>query len=115
MDSRAGGAQSAVGLGVPPVERSGGRCPACGIGFEANDATRVHVRLTAAHQCPWYFLQYETYKCGKYGVNIRLADRSDVDAMADAHRDSIQSVGAPYYPVDVVAGWLVRHRWRTLS
>ena len=41
-----------------------------------------------------------------HGVNIRLADRSDVDAMADAHRDSIQSVGAPYYPVDVVAGWL---------
>ena len=39
-------------------------------------------------------------------MNIRLAERSDADAIADAHRDSIQTVGAPYYPADTVAGWL---------
>jgi GNAT superfamily N-acetyltransferase len=40
------------------------------------------------------------------GLIIRVAERSDVDLIADVHRDSIQSVGAPYYPADVVAGWL---------
>jgi GNAT superfamily N-acetyltransferase len=40
------------------------------------------------------------------GLIVRVARRSDADAIADAHRDSIQSLGAPYYPADVVAGWL---------
>ena len=38
-------------------------------------------------------------------LTIRRAERADVDSIADAHRDSIQSVGAPYYPADVVVGW----------
>ena len=40
------------------------------------------------------------------GLKIRIAGRSDVDAIADAHRDSIQTVGAAYYPAHTVAGWL---------
>jgi GNAT superfamily N-acetyltransferase len=39
------------------------------------------------------------------GLSIRQAESSDVDAIADAHRDSIQSVGSSYYPADVVAAW----------
>jgi len=38
-------------------------------------------------------------------VTIRQAERSDVDDIADAHRDSIRSVGLSYYPPDVVAAW----------
>ena len=38
-------------------------------------------------------------------LNIRPAERSDVDDIAQAHLDSIQSIGASYYPADVVAGW----------
>jgi GNAT superfamily N-acetyltransferase len=38
-------------------------------------------------------------------LTIRQAERSDVDDLADAHRDSILSVGSPYYPPDVVAAW----------
>jgi GNAT superfamily N-acetyltransferase len=40
------------------------------------------------------------------GLTIRLAGRSDVDGIAEAHRDSIQALGASYYPAAVVAGWL---------
>jgi GNAT superfamily N-acetyltransferase len=37
--------------------------------------------------------------------DIRRAEGSDVDDIADAHRDSILSVGSPYYPPDVVVAW----------
>ena len=38
-------------------------------------------------------------------VQFRIADRTDVDSMADAHRDSIRSLGATHYPRAVVAEW----------
>jgi GNAT superfamily N-acetyltransferase len=38
-------------------------------------------------------------------LTIRQAERADVDSIADAHRDSILSVGAPYYPAAAVAAW----------
>ena len=38
-------------------------------------------------------------------LTIRQAERSDVDDIADAHRDSIESVGSPYYPAAAVAAW----------
>jgi putative acetyltransferase len=36
---------------------------------------------------------------------IRRADVSDVDAIAQAHRDSIQSIGRAFYPPDDVDAW----------
>jgi amino acid transporter/GNAT superfamily N-acetyltransferase len=36
---------------------------------------------------------------------IRLANRGDAHALAEAHRDSIQSLGPRYYPPDVVEDW----------
>jgi GNAT superfamily N-acetyltransferase len=36
---------------------------------------------------------------------IRRAQPSDVDAMALAHRDSIQSIGPAFYPAEVVDHW----------
>jgi GNAT superfamily N-acetyltransferase len=36
---------------------------------------------------------------------IRRADPSDVDEIALAHRDSIQSIGPAFYSPDVVADW----------
>lgn len=36
---------------------------------------------------------------------IRRADPSDVEAIALAHRDSIQSIGPAYYPPEIVAVW----------
>jgi putative acetyltransferase len=36
---------------------------------------------------------------------IRRADRSDVDAIAQAHRDSIQSIGPAFYPPNDVEAW----------
>jgi putative acetyltransferase len=38
-------------------------------------------------------------------VETRVAEASDVDAIADAHRDSIRSIGPAFYPPDVVAAW----------
>lgn len=38
-------------------------------------------------------------------VDVRQADASDVDAIADAHRDSIQSMGPSFYPAVDVAHW----------
>jgi len=38
-------------------------------------------------------------------VDIRQATPPDVDAIADAHLDSIRSIGARYYPADVIAEW----------
>lgn len=38
-------------------------------------------------------------------VEIREANVSDVDAIADAHRDSIQSIGASAYSSEDVAHW----------
>lgn len=37
--------------------------------------------------------------------DIRQAERSDVNEIAAAHRDSIQSIGPAYYSDDVVAWW----------
>jgi predicted nucleic acid-binding protein/GNAT superfamily N-acetyltransferase len=37
--------------------------------------------------------------------DIRQAERSDVDEIAAAHRDSIQSIGPAYYSDEVVAWW----------
>jgi putative acetyltransferase len=39
------------------------------------------------------------------GLEIREARREDVDAIALAHRDSIQSLGPTYYPSTVVDDW----------
>jgi putative acetyltransferase len=36
---------------------------------------------------------------------IRRADHSDVDAIAQAHRDSIQSIGPAFYPPSDVQAW----------
>jgi GNAT superfamily N-acetyltransferase len=36
---------------------------------------------------------------------IRCAGAADLDAIAAAHRDSIQSIGPAFYPADVVAAW----------
>ena len=38
-------------------------------------------------------------------IQMRLAVMSDVDAIAVAHRDSIQTLGAAYYPPSVVDDW----------
>ena len=38
-------------------------------------------------------------------LEIRRAERSDADAMAQAHRDSIQSIGPAFYPADAVDAW----------
>jgi GNAT superfamily N-acetyltransferase len=38
-------------------------------------------------------------------LEIRRAERSDVDAIAQAHRDSIQSIGPAFYPADAVDAW----------
>ncbi len=38
-------------------------------------------------------------------VLIRQADPSDLDGIADAHRDSIQSIGPSFYSADDVAHW----------
>lgn len=38
-------------------------------------------------------------------LEIRRAERSDVDEIALAHRDSIQSIGPAYYPREIVAHW----------
>jgi GNAT superfamily N-acetyltransferase len=38
-------------------------------------------------------------------VTIRRADRHDVPAMAEAHRDSIRSIGAPFYSPGVADAW----------
>jgi GNAT superfamily N-acetyltransferase len=37
--------------------------------------------------------------------DIRNAERSDVDEIAAAHRDSIQSIGPSYYPEEIVGYW----------
>jgi len=37
--------------------------------------------------------------------DIRRAQPADVDAMALAHRDSIQSIGPAFYPLEVVERW----------
>jgi ribosomal protein S18 acetylase RimI-like enzyme/2'-5' RNA ligase len=39
------------------------------------------------------------------GFQTRRADSSDVEAIAAAHRDSILSIGAAFYPPNVVADW----------
>ena len=36
---------------------------------------------------------------------IRRAEPSDVDAIAEAHRDSIRSIGPAFYPPDAVDAW----------
>lgn len=36
---------------------------------------------------------------------IRRAEPSDADAIAAAHRDSIHSIGALFYPPDIVSDW----------
>lgn len=38
-------------------------------------------------------------------LEIRQADSSDVDAIAEAHRDSIRSIGPRFYPPDDVEAW----------
>jgi hypothetical protein len=38
-------------------------------------------------------------------VDVRRATITDVDAIADAHLDSIRSIGPRYYSADVVAEW----------
>jgi GNAT superfamily N-acetyltransferase len=40
--------------------------------------------------------------------HIRRATLADVDAIADAHRDSIHAIGARFYPADVVSAWGAR-------
>jgi ribosomal protein S18 acetylase RimI-like enzyme len=40
--------------------------------------------------------------------NVRQAGPADVDAIAAAHLDSIRSIGALYYPPDVVRDWGAR-------
>lgn len=46
----------------------------------------------------------------KQAVNleIRRAASADVDQIAAAHLDSIRSIGARYYPADVVSDWSAR-------
>jgi putative acetyltransferase len=39
------------------------------------------------------------------GLETRRADRSDVDNIALAHRDSIRSIGPQFYPPNVVDDW----------
>ena len=41
-------------------------------------------------------------------VEIRRAASSDVDAIADAHLDSIRTIGPRYYPDDIVTEWASR-------
>ena len=36
---------------------------------------------------------------------VRQADRTDVDAIAEAHRDSIESLGPAFYPREAVDAW----------
>jgi GNAT superfamily N-acetyltransferase len=38
-------------------------------------------------------------------IEVRRATAADVDAIADAHRDSIQSIGPLFYSLDDVAHW----------
>jgi GNAT superfamily N-acetyltransferase len=38
-------------------------------------------------------------------VEVRRATAADVDAIADAHRDSIQSIGSSFYSLNDVAHW----------
>jgi GNAT superfamily N-acetyltransferase len=38
-------------------------------------------------------------------LETRRAHPSDVDAIAEAHRDSIRSLGAPFYPPNVADAW----------
>lgn len=38
-------------------------------------------------------------------IEFREAGRADVDAMVEAHRDSIQSLGASFYSPEAVAAW----------
>jgi putative acetyltransferase len=38
-------------------------------------------------------------------LETRRAHASDVDAIAEAHRDSIRSLGAAYYPPDAADAW----------
>jgi len=38
-------------------------------------------------------------------LETRRAHPSDVDAIAEAHRDSIRSLGAPFYPANVADAW----------
>lgn len=38
-------------------------------------------------------------------IDIRRAERSDVDAIAEVHRDSIQSIGCDFYPANDVDAW----------
>jgi putative acetyltransferase len=38
-------------------------------------------------------------------IRTRRAEASDVDAIAEAHRDSIRSIGPRFYPPSVVADW----------
>ena len=38
-------------------------------------------------------------------VELRRAERTDVDDIAPAHRDSIASIGPSYYPPQVVSAW----------
>jgi ribosomal protein S18 acetylase RimI-like enzyme len=39
------------------------------------------------------------------GIETRRAQPSDADAIARAHRDSIQTIGGGFYPPTVVADW----------
>jgi GNAT superfamily N-acetyltransferase len=39
-------------------------------------------------------------------LRFRVADEADVDSMADAHRDSIRSLGAKHYPPAVIEEWV---------
>jgi ribosomal protein S18 acetylase RimI-like enzyme len=41
----------------------------------------------------------------RQAFEIRRAERSDVDAIAQAHRDSIQSIGPAFYSPEVVECW----------
>ena len=44
-------------------------------------------------------------KGGVFSVEIRRAASSDVDAIADAHLDSIRTIGPRYYSDDIVTEW----------
>src|SRR5262245_56713064 len=44
-------------------------------------------------------------KFGADSYEIRRAAASDVHALAEAHRDSIQSLGPAFYPAEAVADW----------
>lgn len=41
----------------------------------------------------------------KGGFTIRRAGETDADAIADAHRDSIRTIGPAFYSLDVVEAW----------